>query len=80
MKKIYQDSIKLKNICPICSGEGKWYGMAPHRHNLKKTGSFIGSTEILDKKEWPSNFIPDLETGSHQGIWTCERCNGDGVI
>lgn len=37
------------------------YGVAPHRHNLRRTGSFIGSTEVLSKDKWPKNFIEDEE-------------------
>lgn len=37
------------------------YGVAPHRHNLMRTGSLIGSTEVLSKDQWPENFIEDKE-------------------
>ena len=37
------------------------YGVAPHRHNLMRTGSLIGSTEVLTKDKWPDNFIEDKD-------------------
>lgn len=42
-----------------------YYGVAPHKHNFFKTGTFIGSTEIIPKSLWPDNFKEDPE---------CEGC------
>lgn len=51
------------------------YGLAPHTHNLEKTGCFIGSTQFLEKKDWPPDFIEDPnETG--MGFWVCPECLG----
>jgi hypothetical protein len=51
--------------------------MAPHSHDIKKTGSIIGSTVIDPKKNWPNNFWEDPEAPGC-GVWTCEKCNGTG--
>lgn len=59
--------------CELCEGVGHWYGVAPHRHDMDKTGSIIGSTVILPKEEWPKNFIPDPEDETC-GTWFCESC------
>ena len=52
------------------------YGLAPHHHNLKKTGSIIGSTEIFQKDKWPDNFIEDPEALGC-GVYYCpdHKCN-----
>lgn len=42
-----------------------YYGVAPHGHDLQKTGSFIGSTVVFPRHEWPDNFVEDSE---------CPRC------
>jgi len=63
--------------CKYCDGQGSWFGLAPHRHNLKKTGSIIGSTEIKDKSEWPDNFT-EVEPGT--GVYKCEECKGTGEV
>lgn len=59
-----------------------YYGLAPHKHDLALTGSYIGSTvfEALDQYEkrdgryWiPERemwFWPDSETDGQMGIWT----------
>jgi hypothetical protein len=73
---IYRAICYIKGNCYFCDGLGKWYGLAPHLHNIKKTGSFIGSTEVKeDKDKWPDNFE---ETEPGGGIWSCEVCNGTG--
>lgn len=51
-----------------------YYGMAPHDHDISKTGSFIGSTVTKHKKDWPHNFSPDPETDGGRGIWSCPDC------
>lgn len=63
--------------CKHCGGQGSWYGMAPHKHNIKKTGSIIGSTEVKPKKDWPENFWEDPEAPGC-GIFSCPKCNGTG--
>jgi len=42
--------------CELCldvNGElcCPWYGLPPHRHDFTRTGSFIGSTVVLDVPE-----------------------------
>lgn len=64
-------------ICIECGGQGSWYGLAPHSHNMEKTGSIIGSTEIYSKDKWPANFTEDAEAPGC-GVWTCEKCGGSG--
>ena len=54
-----------------------YYGLAPHKHDMTKTGSIIGSTVIDPESEWPSNFHPDAED-SGAGVWTCPNCDGYG--
>ena len=49
------------------------YGLAPHKHDLSKTGSFIGSTVVIDKKDWPKNFIED-ESEPGMGTYYCPYC------
>ena len=55
-----------------------WYGMAPHHHDLERTGSYIGST-VFDPLPEPDEFgiyavnglyfQPDDEVGGDQGMW-----------
>lgn len=61
----------------------QYYGMAPHIHDLSLTGSFIGSTILLDYKAtskqdangryWIEErkmwFTPDEETDGGCGLW-----------
>lgn len=63
-----------EKTCPRCQGIGIWYGVAPHRHDMQKTGSIIGSTVLLPKEEWPHNFRPDREDPSC-GTYFCELCS-----
>lgn len=44
------------------------YGVAPHWHDIKQTGSFIGSTRLYDKSEWPDNY-DDVDDGC--GTYYC---------
>lgn len=53
--------------CKECHGQGSWYGMAPHKHDMSETGSIIGSTGLEPDNE---------ERGA--GIYVCEKCNGSG--
>ena len=46
------------------------YGLAPHKH---VGASFIGSTVILPKDEWPDNFVEDAECPG-MGTWFCPEC------
>lgn len=50
--------------CPGC-----YYGTAPHYHDLSG-GSIVGSTRLLPREEWPSNFTPDPEDAS-AGVYHC---------
>jgi hypothetical protein len=50
------------------------YGMAPHNHDLKKTGSVIGSTVLISRDKWPDNFLPDEEVKGAQGAYYCPEC------
>lgn len=50
-----------------------YYGVAPHRHNLAATGSFIGSTEVFRRETWPENFVEDLESPGC-GVFYCPKC------
>lgn len=63
--------LRLFSKCKICC-DGIYYpnyGVAPHVHDLSITGSFIGSTKIIDKKEWPENY-DDCDNGC--GVYYCE--------
>lgn len=51
------------------------YGLAPHGHNLKLTGSFLGSTVSIQKAEWPPNFIEDPDE-PWMGTYECPECLG----
>ena len=64
-------------ICGACEGQGTWYGVAPHKHDLSKTGSIIGSTVVEPKERWPENFREDPECEGC-GVWTCRACGGSG--
>lgn len=66
--------IGKKEECPLCWGLGSWHGVAPHTHDMQATGSIIGSTKILPKDQWPSNYIPDGEDPSC-GTYLCPRCS-----
>lgn len=37
-----------------------YYGCAPHKC-FYKIGKSVGQSEILDKAEWPENFVEDRE-------------------
>ena len=66
--------------CPVCCGEATWYGLAPHSHNRQSMqGGFIGTTEFIDKKDYPDNFSEDPEEAG-AGIWSCENCDGNGMV
>ena len=52
------------------------YGMAPHSHDLSG-GSFVGSTRIAPREEWPEWFVEDPECEG-LGTWHCERCWKEG--
>lgn len=71
-------------MCENCGygGEGgcvyPYYGVAPHRHDLTRTGSIIGSTVIEPRGKWPANFAPDEpeeKDGGGCGVYThCLTC------
>ncbi len=47
-----------------------YYGLAPHKHDLSITGSFVGSTVFTG--DIPDNFEPDpdCEDNTH-GVYHC---------
>jgi hypothetical protein len=51
-----------------------YYGLAPHKHDIKITGSIIGSTAIVDKSEYPDNFDEDPESPG-AGVYSCPYNN-----
>jgi len=50
-----------------------YYGVAPHTHDLSRTGSFIGSTVLKPKIEYPPNFHEDPECEGC-GTYICTHC------
>lgn len=65
--------------CEHCNdGDGNcaypWYGLAPHGHDLSKTGSIIGSTVIDDTDTWPANFEEDSEAPGCGTYAYCPEC------
>jgi hypothetical protein len=64
--------------CKFCTDKDgnccyPYYGLGPHKHDLSKTGSFIGSTVFIDEPT-PKNFSPDSD-GSGAGVYThCLKC------
>lgn len=68
IKKCPDKSIKKYGECIY-----PWYGLGPHIHNLKKTGSIIGSTEMLSEKDFPDGFCPDIEDNKYtgMGVYNC---------
>jgi len=72
------DNKTAEETCDFCDGDIYWYGLAPHTHNMKKTGSVIGSTEILPKEKYPWNFREDEECEGC-GVWTCDRCQSPPI-
>lgn len=70
----YTDMIDAEN------GYEEWYGMAPHYHDMSRTGSIVGSTvfkplpDTRGEDGWydmgdGEYFYPDKEVGGDQGIW-----------
>lgn len=49
------------------------YGIGPHRHEGEH---WIGSTVMLDKAEWPTNYREDKDCPG-MGVWWCPKC-GEG--
>jgi len=65
-------TVERKCTCKHCC-DGYFlpiYGIAPHSHDLSKTGSFIGSTVFGSKEKWPDNFVPEDEEGM-TGVYYC---------
>jgi hypothetical protein len=50
-----------------------YYGVAPHQHDMAKTGTFLGSTVLEPPSKWPKNFRPDPE-GDSCGMYYCPTC------
>jgi hypothetical protein len=51
------------------------YGLAPHRHDLSKTGSFIGSTVFETDREDVEGFVADPDA-PELGFWTQKPARG----
>ena len=71
----------MSRYCEKCQDESgscvyPYYGLAPHTHNLSKTGSVIGSTEINSKDTWPENFDEDPECAGAGTYTHCLSCGG----
>jgi hypothetical protein len=75
--------------CELCDdSEGvcvfPYYGVAPHVHDVTGREShadpmaIMGSTRVLPKSEWPSNFQEDPECPGLGTYTHCPRC-GDGA-
>jgi hypothetical protein len=84
----YEDTAAGKVACGKCNpapaykcetcGDGEWlplYGVGPHRHVGE---SFIGSTVLAPKEEWPANYREDSDAPGC-GTWSCPDCDGHGV-
>lgn len=74
--------MKNKDFCEHCMNpdapeEGSWfphYDVAPHVHELSGDSGFLGSTRLLPREQWPSNFREDPETPGC-GVYThCPMC------
>lgn len=70
--------------CEFCDdGDGHCvypiYGVAPHTHDitLGEPLSFIGSTRLLPREQWPANFREDPDCAGLGTYLRCEKC-GDG--
>ena len=46
------------------------YGLAPHGHDIARTGSIMGSTVLRPKDDWPPNFHEDPEAPGC-GVYYC---------
>jgi len=53
------------------------YGLGPHKHDLSKTGTFIGSTVMTEDK--PNNFRESKEEPG-MGLWYCPNVECDCSI
>lgn len=67
-----------QSCCPMCDdGDGgcvyPYYGVAPHFHDTDKSG-WIGSTVLLPKEEWGSNFREDPECHGSGTYMRCPAC------
>ena len=51
-----------------------YYALKPHRHDLDKTGSFIGSTIMEDNIELPNNFKIDPDNSDFGTYMYCPKC------
>lgn len=60
--------------CSECAtGIYPYYGVAPHTHDTKN--GIVGSTRIIDKKEWKKYaFSEDLDCEG-LGVYNCPKCN-----
>ena len=53
-----------------------FYGLAPHRHDMGRTGSLVGSTVEKPREEWPANFCEDKDA---PGMGTYTHCLSCGA-
>jgi len=49
------------------------YGVAPHGHDMTKTGNIFGSTVIEPEEKWPPYFKEDPEAPGC-GTYVCPDC------
>ena len=47
-----------------------YYGVAPHIHDIERTGLIFGSTVIKPKEQWPDNFKQDPDS-EQCGMYLC---------
>lgn len=71
--------------CEFCTdGDGgccyPYYGLAPHNHDLSKTGCVVGST-VFTGEPLPENFEPDPDDPDGKiGTYThCPKCGCNGT-
>lgn len=70
-------SVKLRDCCDYCDdGDGHsifpYYGTAPHIH--AGGDGWIGSTQLLPRAMWGSNFREDPECEGHGVYMRCQKC------
>lgn len=71
---------KCCDHCELPDDEGcafPWYGLAPHSHDMARTGSFIGSTVLEPRDTWPKNFREDPDCEGCGTYEYCPHCAGE---
>lgn len=54
----------IETDCPICGGDSRVYGVAPHECFWRKGPEFtLGQSTLLPVSEWEGLFVPELEDG-----------------